>query len=401
MAITRRKSSSLSSITSTDEVDLLEASSPTPNSSSKIVKNNLMNVFLSFYPGKEEKCDELAQKIEEGMSIFYSKDLTSYKAKYRSISYNLKDPKNSKLRNDLWKGELDIDDFVQMSTSEMANDDIILQKQKVIEEGIKMVVLDTQQAAELSSTLGNHGRKNPIPEGHHLQSPASNLLINSIMLDSGNEGDVSNNNNDLSFNTTSEKTIETSNSANTIKERKKADWFTCIFALDICPLFDVDAHAILNNSCDGRSIMMESLPQNMHLAGRIDQERASSYCEGIWKGSSSRYIDLVVFSSPPEFSSPSFDAFVEYFSSNRKWATVVVDVEVSAIRDFYLISLRSDDDLSTLPPSIMEIIDNRDLISSTFEYPLILAVIISAYKPKETKSNTPFDEYDPESNQIY
>lgn len=386
------------------EISTTKTSTSTIISTSQIVKTGIKNVFLSFYPRKQSKAEELASQIEDGMSNTFKTDSTIYKSKYRSITLNLKDPRNSRLRELLWSGDLAIEDFLKMSPAQMANDEIIQERQKLIEDGIKMVVLDNEQAAELSSTLGGQTKKfSDSGQQSQSHSPTSTILVNSIIGSVGSVGDTDGSSNSITnLNTNISKKVTSSsiNTENTYKKeppkesRRQPDWFTCIFAFDVCPLFDVDAYVLLNNSSDGRSLNMEEMPQNYHLAGRIEQERASTYCEGIWNSSSSRYIDLVLFSAPPQFPTPSFDAFVEYFASSKKWATVVVDVEQSSIRDFYLVSLRTVDDLLNLPPSIKEIIEGRDLLS-LMEYPLIMGIIVSAYRPKETKSNAPQDLYDP------
>eukprot|EP00850_Spirogloea_muscicola_P018856 SM000177S03189 [mRNA] locus=s177:86940:88084:- [translate_table: standard] len=52
-----------------------------------------------------------------------SKDLKEYKAKYRSISYNLKDPKNPDLRRKVLMGEVSPSGLMGLTSEEMASDE--------------------------------------------------------------------------------------------------------------------------------------------------------------------------------------------------------------------------------------------------------------------------------------
>src|SRR5277367_4504089 len=109
-----------------------------------------------FEPIDSAKSEALGLAIEHAL---YSAFATSehgygetYKNKFRSISFNLKDPKNSALRERVLTGQLPPQDLVKMSSEEMANQELREQAEKIREEGVAQSVLKVQTGPRIRRT---------------------------------------------------------------------------------------------------------------------------------------------------------------------------------------------------------------------------------------------------------
>jgi hypothetical protein len=74
-----------------------------------------------------------------------------YKAKFRSLHFNLKDANNPELRARVLRGELAPAVLVTLSSAELANKQLSEWRKKREEEAAKMVFLDTETAAKFST----------------------------------------------------------------------------------------------------------------------------------------------------------------------------------------------------------------------------------------------------------
>jgi hypothetical protein len=74
---------------------------------------------LSLEPGDHR---EIAEEIEQKLHSMY--DFNMYKVKYRSLLFNLKDPKNKPLRQSVIDKHLTVDELCKMSSAQLANPEI-------------------------------------------------------------------------------------------------------------------------------------------------------------------------------------------------------------------------------------------------------------------------------------
>jgi hypothetical protein len=109
-----------------------------------------------FEPIDSTKSEALGLAIEHAL---YSAFATSehgygeaYKNKFRSISFNLKDPKNSALRERVLTGQLPTEDLVKMSSEDMANQELREQAEKIREESVAQSVLKVQTGPRIRRT---------------------------------------------------------------------------------------------------------------------------------------------------------------------------------------------------------------------------------------------------------
>ncbi|PXF50158.1 Transcription elongation factor TFIIS [Gracilariopsis chorda] len=89
----------------------------------------------------------VANAIEHAMFIKFDGNGQSYKQKYRSISFNLKDPKNGKLRSLVLTRQINPQELLDMSSTELANDELRKRRAEVQEKMTRDAMPYTQQAA--------------------------------------------------------------------------------------------------------------------------------------------------------------------------------------------------------------------------------------------------------------
>ena len=87
----------------------------------------------------------------------------TYRTKYRSLSYNLKDSKNTNLRDQITKELISTDSFVKMSPEELANHEMSREIQRLQEENLRVCVLSSNYVQETID----------IQELEHLSAPDS------------------------------------------------------------------------------------------------------------------------------------------------------------------------------------------------------------------------------------
>lgn len=85
--------------------------------------------------------------IEEAMFEKFKGSGQLYKQKYRTISFNLKDPKNGKLRAGVLSRDILPHDLVEMSSTELANEDLRKRRAEVQAKMTRDAIPHTQQEA--------------------------------------------------------------------------------------------------------------------------------------------------------------------------------------------------------------------------------------------------------------
>lgn len=81
-----------------------------------------------------EEAQIIANAIEAAMFHKFDGNGQPYKQKYRNISFNLKDPKNGKLRTAVLLRELGPDELLEMSSDELANDELRQKREEIKEK---------------------------------------------------------------------------------------------------------------------------------------------------------------------------------------------------------------------------------------------------------------------------
>lgn len=137
-----------------NDVEQVAPPSPEPSDTSHLydvphptgdkMRDKIRNLLCDSLFKTEEKILEsrddaliVANAIEQVMFDKIEGGGLAYKQKYRSLSFNFKDPKNSKLRGAVLKREISPDELIEMSSEELANDDLRKKTEKVKEKMIK------------------------------------------------------------------------------------------------------------------------------------------------------------------------------------------------------------------------------------------------------------------------
>ena len=82
---------------------------------------------------------KLAKSIEKEIHL-HSKDIKSYKIKYRRLVFNIKDPKNLEFSKKIINGTLSSKDLVKMSFEEMASEKLKQEREEIKKNYIKNVI---------------------------------------------------------------------------------------------------------------------------------------------------------------------------------------------------------------------------------------------------------------------
>ena len=82
---------------------------------------------------------KLAKSIEKEINL-YSKNIKSYKIKYRRLVFNIKDPKNLELSKNIIDGKISPKDLVRMSFEEMASKKLKQEREEIKKNYIENVI---------------------------------------------------------------------------------------------------------------------------------------------------------------------------------------------------------------------------------------------------------------------
>ncbi|KAJ3262252.1 PHD finger protein 3 [Boothiomyces macroporosus] len=103
-----------------------------------------------------------AQDLEEALFAQYSVEnqdewvvTDQYKVKFRSLQFNLKDPKNKRLKRRLFCLKETMEKVVQLSPEEMANDDVVLKAEEIARESLHMAYKPSDSFANVEETRIN------------------------------------------------------------------------------------------------------------------------------------------------------------------------------------------------------------------------------------------------------
>ena len=122
---------------------------PTGNTTRDKVRKLLHDALATDAPKSEEDENilKVANAIEEHMYNMFSDVGRDYKTKYRNISFNLKDKKNGKLRSMLLDRLLSPEELLNMTSEQLANDDLKKSRELVHEKMTRDAMPYNKQAA--------------------------------------------------------------------------------------------------------------------------------------------------------------------------------------------------------------------------------------------------------------
>ncbi|KAI9558955.1 hypothetical protein GHT06_015744 [Daphnia sinensis] len=94
----------------------------------------------------EATVEEISKEVEESLYSLFKKDVgTKYKSKYRSLIYNIKDPKNSGLFLEIVTKQLTPVQLVKMSTEELASKDLAEWREQEAKRQLNLIKKNEQE----------------------------------------------------------------------------------------------------------------------------------------------------------------------------------------------------------------------------------------------------------------
>ncbi|NXP21656.1 PHF3 protein, partial [Scytalopus superciliaris] len=156
----KKKKIEKGSITAT-HLPAMSASKPSADQIRQSVKQSLKEILMkrltdSTLKIPEERAAKVATKIERELFSFFRDTDAKYKNKYRSLMFNLKDPKNNILFKKVLKGEVTPDHLIKMSPEELASKELAAWRQRENRHTIEMIEKEQREVERRPITKITH-----------------------------------------------------------------------------------------------------------------------------------------------------------------------------------------------------------------------------------------------------
>ncbi|XP_032539093.1 PHD finger protein 3 isoform X1 [Chiroxiphia lanceolata] len=137
------------------------ASKPSADQIRQSVKQSLKEILMkrltdSSLKIPEERAAKVATRIERELFSFFRDTDAKYKNKYRSLMFNLKDPKNNILFKKVLKGEVTPDHLIKMSPEELASKELAAWRQRENRHTIEMIEKEQREVERRPITKITH-----------------------------------------------------------------------------------------------------------------------------------------------------------------------------------------------------------------------------------------------------
>ncbi|XP_020637476.3 PHD finger protein 3 isoform X2 [Pogona vitticeps] len=119
----------------------------------EILEKRLLDSTLKI---PEERAARVATKIEKELFSFFRDTDSKYKNKYRSLIFNLKDPKNKILFKRVLKGEVTPDHLIRMSPEELASKELAAWRKRENRHTIEMIEKEQREVERRPITKITH-----------------------------------------------------------------------------------------------------------------------------------------------------------------------------------------------------------------------------------------------------
>ncbi|NXL31928.1 PHF3 protein, partial [Glaucidium brasilianum] len=156
----KKKKTEKGSITAT-HMPAVPASKPSADQIRQSVKQSLKEILMkrltdSSLKIPEERAAKVATRIERELFSFFRDTDSKYKNKYRSLMFNLKDPKNNILFKKVLKGEVTPDHLIKMSPEELASKELAAWRQRENRHTIEMIEKEQREVERRPITKITH-----------------------------------------------------------------------------------------------------------------------------------------------------------------------------------------------------------------------------------------------------
>ncbi|XP_075779806.1 PHD finger protein 3 isoform X2 [Pelodiscus sinensis] len=137
------------------------ASKPSADQIRQSVRQSLKEILMkrlteSSLKIPEERAAKVATRIEKELFSFFRDTDSKYKNKYRSLMFNLKDPKNNILFKRVLKGEVTPDHLIRMSPEELASKELAAWRQRENRHTIEMIEREQREVERRPITKITH-----------------------------------------------------------------------------------------------------------------------------------------------------------------------------------------------------------------------------------------------------
>ncbi|XP_065689453.2 PHD finger protein 3 isoform X1 [Patagioenas fasciata] len=137
------------------------ASKPSADQIRQSVKQSLKEILMkrltdSSLKIPEERAGKVATRIERELFSFFRDTDSKYKNKYRSLMFNLKDPKNNILFKKVLKGEVTPDHLIKMSPEELASKELAAWRRRENRHTIEMIEKEQREVERRPITKITH-----------------------------------------------------------------------------------------------------------------------------------------------------------------------------------------------------------------------------------------------------
>jgi hypothetical protein len=288
----------------------------------RLIRDKVVEGFHQALTSFLSSSTEFAVSLEEALfdAFKQTKDhheycSPSYKSKYRSLLYNLKDPKNEQLRARIIEKELEPTELVHLTPADLANDELSKIISEVKERSIEQAMLadeekdgfikKTHKGEEVMSVFHNPAIETSlfIPQAPISPEPEIPIIVEEPAI----------------FN----------------EEVEKPSLLESMILLQDVASFDVIGTEIGYLRVPHNILQM--MPANFHIPGRLSPIKALKYLKSM-KSLGTR--DIYVLRVDPKGTNPPGgirdpDNFIQYLRNADRWAVVAHDAS-TAIRDIYM-----------------------------------------------------------------
>ncbi|KFQ36162.1 PREDICTED: PHD finger protein 3 [Merops nubicus] len=137
------------------------ASKPSADQIRQSVKQSLKEILMKRLTDSnlkipEERAAKVATRIERELFSFFRDTDSKYKNKYRSLMFNLKDPKNNILFKKVLKGEVTPDHLIKMSPEELASKELAAWRRRENRHTIEMIEKEQREVERRPITKITH-----------------------------------------------------------------------------------------------------------------------------------------------------------------------------------------------------------------------------------------------------
>ncbi|KAM6279508.1 PHD finger protein 3 isoform 1-T1 [Porphyrio hochstetteri] len=146
---------------STPHLPAVPASKPSADQIRQSVKQSLKEILMKRLTDSnlkipEERAAKVATRIERALFSFFRDTDSKYKNKYRSLMFNLKDPKNNILFKKVLRGEVTPDHLIKMSPEELASKELAAWRQRENRHTIEMIEKEQREVERRPITKITH-----------------------------------------------------------------------------------------------------------------------------------------------------------------------------------------------------------------------------------------------------